>query len=68
MAPGPLSSQTRTRINHGIDWALQSLRAAGLVEHDGHKPATWSLTDLGRSATDADIRGSLTRPRTPASD
>jgi hypothetical protein len=43
--PGPLSSRTRTRLAHGVDWSLQSLRNRGIVMHNGRRPATWSLTD-----------------------
>lgn len=53
--PGPVSSRTRSKVSHGIDWAMQSLRTAGFVTHDGRRPATWSLTERGRNANDAEV-------------
>jgi hypothetical protein len=40
---GPLSSARRSQFSHGIDWALQTLKARGLVRHDGRRPARWSI-------------------------
>jgi hypothetical protein len=63
-APGPMSSRTRTHVGHGVDWSLQNLRHAGLIENDGKRPATWSVTARGRRAGTAEVFDALRSPST----
>jgi hypothetical protein len=49
------SSASRSWLHHSIDRVIQTLRKLSLIEHDGGRPVTWSLTPRGNEISDTQL-------------